>query len=59
MGIFTVNMSGSVAYANIVCGGSYDCDILKFENNHLDAMQLVTGATARSSIINVHDECGG
>ena len=46
-------------YANIVWEGSYDSGILKLENIHLDAMQWVTGATARSNIINVHEEFGG
>ena len=49
----------SLEYANIVWGGSYDSHILKLENIHLDAIWLVTGATARSSIINVHEEFGG
>ena len=34
----------------------YDSDILKPENIHLDATWLVTGATVRSNIINVHDQ---
>ena len=34
-------------------------EVLSHENIHLDVMQLVTGATARSNIINVLDEFGG
>ena len=49
----------SMVYANIVWGDSYDSDIQKLENIHLDAMQVVTGATARSNIINMHEEFGG
>ena len=41
----------SIEYANIIWGGSYDSDILKLGNIHLDAMQLVTGLTARSNIM--------
>ena len=37
----------SLEYANVVWGGSYDSDILKLEIIHVDAMRLVTGATAR------------
>ena len=33
-----------------VYGGFYDSGILEMENIHLDAMQLVTGATGRSNI---------
>ena len=48
----------SMEYANIVQGASYDSDILKLKNIHFDAGQLVTGATARLNIINVHEEFG-
>ena len=43
-------------YANIVWGGSYDIDISKLEAIHLDALHLITGATARSNIANIHSE---
>ncbi len=52
-------MQPSMEYANIVWWGSYDSDILKLKNIHLDATRLITGATARSNIINVHQEFGG
>ena len=42
----------SMEYANMVWEGSYDSDILKHENIQLDAMHLVTSATARSNIMN-------
>ena len=48
----------SMEYANVVWGGSYDTDILKLENIHIDAMRLITGATARSNIQNLHYELG-
>ena len=32
---------------------SYNSDILKLENIHLDAMWLVTGTTVRANIINL------
>ena len=37
-------------YAIQVWGGTYDSDINKLENIHVDGMRLVTGATARSNI---------
>ena len=40
-------------------GGSNDTDLYKLESIHLDGMRLITGATARSIIINVHKEFGG
>ena len=38
-------------YANAVWGGTYDSDMAKLEC--IDAMHLVTGATARSNIPNL------
>ena len=49
----------TMEYAAVVLGGAYDCDIAKLESTHVDAMRLVTGATARSNIINVKSEYGG
>ena len=49
----------SMEYAIVVWGGSYDCDIMKLESIHLDAMRLIVGATARSNIVNVREEMGG
>ncbi|MCP3900406.1 MAG: RNA-directed DNA polymerase [Desulfobacteraceae bacterium] len=49
----------SMEYANIIWGGSYDNDIDKLENIHLEAMRLITGATARSNILRVYKEYGG
>ena len=49
----------SMEYANVIWGGSYDVDILKLENIHLDAMRLIVGATSRSNIVNVMNEIGG
>ena len=43
-------------YANVVWGGSYDCDIMKLENIHIDAIRLIAGATARSNIVNLYHE---
>ena len=46
----------TMEYANVVWGGTYDCDILKLERIHIDGMRLVSGATARSNIANLYDE---
>ena len=48
----------SMEYAIAVWGGSYDSDIDKLERIHVDAMRLIVGATARSSIANVLNEMG-
>ena len=46
----------SMEYANVVWGGSYDSDILKLESIQIDAIGLITGATARSNIVNLYQE---
>ena len=43
-------------YANVVWGGVYDCDSCKIEQIHIDAMRLITGATARSNISELYKE---
>ena len=43
-------------YAIQVWGGTYDSDINKLEQIHVDGMRLVTGATARSNIANLYNE---
>jgi len=43
-------------YAIQVWGGTYDSDINKLENIHVDGMRLVTGATARSNISKLYLE---
>ena len=43
----------------MIWGGSYEVDILKLENIHLDAMRLIVGATSRSNIVNTIEEFGG
>ena len=46
----------AMEFGNVVWGGSYDCDILKLENIQIDAIRLITGATARSNIKNLYNE---
>ena len=43
-------------YALPVWGGTYDSDINKLESIHVDAMRLISGATARSNIRNLYQE---
>ena len=43
-------------YAIQVWGGTYDSDINKLENIHVDGMRLVTGATASSNISKLYLE---
>ena len=47
----------TMEYANVVWGGSFESDISKLERVHVDAMRLVTGATARSNINNLYKDC--
>ena len=46
----------SMEYAQVVWGGTYDSDIVKLERIQVDAMRLITGATARSNIANLYTE---
>ena len=46
----------TMEYANVVWGGSYDSDIMKLESIQIDALRLITGATARSNIVNLYEE---
>ena len=43
-------------YGNVVWGGTYDSDICKIEQIQVDALRLITGATARSSIAALYKE---
>jgi hypothetical protein len=43
-------------YGNIVWGGTYDSDIVKLERIQIDALRLITGATARCNISNLYVE---
>ena len=54
--MYTSFVLPTMEYANIVWGGSYDCDIMKLETIHIDANRLITGATARSNIVSLYDE---
>ena len=46
----------AMEYAIQVWGDTYESDINKLEQIHVDGMQLVTGATARSNIANLYKE---
>ncbi|MCP3901156.1 MAG: reverse transcriptase family protein, partial [Desulfobacteraceae bacterium] len=46
----------SMEYGNVVWGGSFANDISKLEKIQIDAMRLVTGATARSNINSLYNE---
>ena len=54
--MYTSFVLPTMEYANVVWGGSYDCDIMKLENIHIDAIRLIAGATARSNIVNLYHE---
>ena len=46
----------TMEYANVVWGGTYDSNIVKLEQIQIDAMRIVTGATARSNIAKLYEE---
>ncbi len=46
----------SITYACVVWGGTYNSDIHKLEAIQVDAMRLITGATARSNIENLYKD---
>ena len=46
----------AMTYACPIWSGSYNCDIQKLEAIHVDAMRLITGATARSNIESLYEE---
>ena len=45
-------------YASVVWGGTYDSDLCKLDQVQVEAMRLITGATARSSIKALYEETG-
>ena len=47
-----------VEYGNVIWGGTFDSDICKLERVHIEAMRLITGATAKSSISRLYVETG-
>ena len=48
----------TMEYASIVWGGSYDSDLYKLEQVHIDAMRLITCATAKSNIAKLFEDTG-
>jgi hypothetical protein len=44
----------TMEYAQVVWGGTYDSDMVKLEKIQIDALRLVTGATAKSNIANLY-----
>ena len=54
--MYTSFVLPTMEYANIVWGGTYDCDVVKLENIQIDAIRLITGATARSNIVKLYEE---
>ena len=54
--MYTAFALPTMEYGNVVWGGTYENDLQKLEKIHVDAMRLVTGATARSNINNLYNE---
>ena len=45
-----------IEYGSVVWGGSYDSDLRKLDSLQIDALRIITGATARSSITALYKE---
>jgi hypothetical protein len=54
--MYTSFVLPSMLYANVVWGGAFDCDLMKLETIQVDAIRVITGATARSNIANLYKE---
>ena len=48
----------SMEYASQVWGGTYQSDISKLEKIQIDALRVITGATARSNILALYNDTG-
>lgn len=46
----------TMEYAQVVWGGTYDSDMVKLERIQVDALRVITGATARSNIANLYKD---
>ena len=46
----------TMEYAQVVWGGTYDSDMVKLERIQVDALRLITGATAQSNIAKLYED---
>ena len=51
-----INWQNETEHTSNVWGGSYDSDLYKLEQVHIDAMRLITGATAKSNIAKLYED---
>jgi len=54
--MYTCFVRSTFDYASVLWGGTYKSDILKLEQIQIDAMRLITGATARSNKKSLYNE---
>ena len=54
--MYTCFVRSTFDYASVLWGGTYKSDIIKLEQIQIDAMRLITGATARSNIMSLYNE---
>lgn len=54
--MYTSFIRPSMEYASVVWGGTYKSDMNKLEKIQIDAMRVITGATARSSILSLYND---
>ena len=47
-----------IEYGDVLWAGTYDSDLCKVDSIQVEAMRIVTGATARSNINNLYEETG-
>ncbi len=54
--MYTSFVRPTMEYGMVIWGGTYDTDLNKLEKIQIDALRLITGATARSNISLLYDE---
>ena len=48
----------SMEYGDVLFAGTYECDLVKLDRIEVEAMRVVTGATAKSNIQLLYDDVG-
>ena len=54
--MYTSFIRPSMEYASVVWGGTYKSDMKKLEKIQIDAMRVITGATARSASLSLYND---
>jgi len=56
--VYTSFIRPCLEYADVLWAGTYDTDLMKIDTMQIEAMRIVTGATARSNINKLFEESG-